>query len=206
MHDLGLRWVVVMVWTLKECCMGVPWYRHRKMWSTPCISSRTVTSITHTLTIYTGLLGVMLLDCLLSIPLYCQGDEIYTIQSIKRKNLFHKLYHCCLDNKIAIKSDKTNFVLFHMTNKPVPNDLGSIQTKNMKIRRVEIVNYLGHVIHENLHWNGDDNFVCASLVKYFVTFKHIKSFETSHIARQLYFAFNNSLINYAIELIANFTK
>ena len=87
-----------------------------------------------------------------------------------------------------------------MKNKPVPNDFDSIQTNHMTIGRVKNVNYLGLVIDENLYWNAHVDFVCASLVKYFGIFNHIKSFITSRIARQLYFAFINSRISYGIEV------
>ena len=70
----------------------------------------------------------------------------------------------------------------------------------MTIRRVKIVNYLGLVIDENLYWNAHADFVCASLVKYFGIFNHIKSFITSRIARRMYFAFINSRISYGIEV------
>ena len=69
----------------------------------------------------------------------------------------------------------------------------------MTIGRVKTVNYLGLVIDENLYWNAHVDFVCASPVKYFGIFNHIKSFITSSIARQLYFAFINSRISYDIE-------
>ena len=87
-----------------------------------------------------------------------------------------------------------------MKNKPVPKNFGNIQTEHMTIRRVKTVNYLGLFIDENLYWNAHVDYVCASLVKYFGIFNHIKSFNTSRIARQLYFAFINSRINYGIEV------
>ena len=119
---------------------------------------------------------------------------------IEAKELFDKLYHWGVANKLSINSNKTNFVLFHMKNKPVPNDFDSIQTNHMTIGRVKTVNYLGLVIDENLYWNAHVDFVYASQVKYVGIFNHIKSFITSLIARQLYFAFINSRINYGIEV------
>ena len=116
------------------------------------------------------------------------------------KELFHKLYHWCVANKLSINSDKTHFVLFHTKNKPVPNDFDSIRTDHMTINRAKIVNYLGLVIDENLYWNAHVDSVCASLVKYFGIFNHIKSFITSRIARQLYFVFIGSRISYGIEV------
>ena len=85
-----------------------------------------------------------------------------------------------------------------MKNKPVSNDFDSIQTNHMTIRRVKIFNYMG--LDENFYWNAHADFLCASLVKYFGIFNHIKSFITSRIAWQLYFAFINSRISCGIEL------
>ena len=119
---------------------------------------------------------------------------------IQAKELFHKLYHWCVANKLSINSDKTSFVLFHMNNKPVPNDIDRIETSHMTMRRAKIVNYLGLVIDENLYWNAHVDFVCTSLMKYFVIFNPIKSIITARIARQLYFGFINSRINYGIEV------
>ena len=119
---------------------------------------------------------------------------------IKTKELFHKLYHWCVANKLSINSDKTNFVLFHMKNKPLPNDFDHVETNHMMIRRVKIVNYFALVIDKNLYSNAHVDFVCTSLVKYFGIFNHINSFFTARIARQLYLAFINSRINYGIEV------
>ena len=94
---------------------------------------------------------------------------------IEAKELFDKLYHWCVANKLSINSNKTNFVPFHMKNKPVPNDFDSIQTNHMMIGRVKTVDYLGLVIAENLYWNAHVDFVWASLVQYFGIFNHIKS-------------------------------
>ena len=82
----------------------------------------------------------------------------------------------------------------------MPNDFDSIRTDHMTINMAKIVNYLGLVIDENLCWNAHIDSICASLVKYLGILNHIKSFITSHIARQLYFAFIGSRISYGIEV------
>ena len=74
-----------------------------------------------------------------------------------------------------------------MKNKPVPNYFNSIRTDHMTINGAKIVN--AHV-----------DSVYASIVKYFGIFNHIKSFITSRIARQLYFAVISSRISYGIEV------
>ena len=45
----------------------------------------------------------------------------------------------CIANKLSINSDKTNFVLFHMKNKPVPRNFACITTEAMQINRVKSV-------------------------------------------------------------------
>ena len=68
------------------------------------------------------------------------------------------------------------FILFHMIDKPVPNNFGNIPTEHMTIRRVKTVNYLGLVIDENLYWNVHVEYVCASLVntlEYLIISNHL---------------------------------
>ena len=64
------------------------------------------------------------------------------------REMFTKLYHWCDANKLSINSDKTNFVLFHMINKPVPKKCTCIQTDVMQITRVKYVQYLGMSLDE----------------------------------------------------------
>ena len=45
--------------------------------------------------------------------------------------LFTKLYHWCIPNKLSINSDKTNFVLFQMKNKAVSRNYTCITTEAM---------------------------------------------------------------------------
>ena len=114
--------------------------------------------------------------------------------------MFTKLYRWCLANKLSINKDKTNFVLFHNKNKPIPENFDCIETENMPIKRVQMVQYLGLIVDENLYWNAHVDYVCMSLVKFFGIFNHVKHFVSKRIARQLYFSFIYSRINYGIEV------
>ena len=77
------------------------------------------------------------------------------------KELFMKLYHWCIANKLSINSDKTNLVLFHLKNKPVPRDFTGLQTQAMKIDRVQSVQYLGMLLIEKLYWHEHVTQTCA---------------------------------------------
>ena len=76
----------------------------------------------------------------------------------------------------------------------------------MQINRVESVQYLGMLLDEKLYWHEHVDQICASLVKYFGIFNHIKNFVSKRIARQLYFAFIYSRIQYRIETYGTCAK
>ena len=116
---------------------------------------------------------------------------------------FTELYNWCVCNKLTINGEKTNFVLFHAINKPVPQNFDQIKTGVMEVTRVKTFQYLGVYFDETLKWNEHVNYVCNSLVKYFGIFNHIKNKVTKPIVRQLYYAFIYSKIKYGIEVYGN---
>ena len=147
-----------------------------------------------------------------SVRLYADDTAIITsnpnLESARyqAKESFTKLYHWCVANKLSINSEKTSFVLFHLKNKPIPRNFTCIQTEVMQIDRVESVQYLGMLLDEKLYWHEHVDQICASLVKYFGIFNHIKNFVSKRIARQLYFAFIYSRIQYGIETYGTCAK
>ena len=50
-----------------------------------------------------------------------------------------KLCRWCIENKLTISIEKTNFVLFHTPNKPLVKNLREIETEAMNIERVDVV-------------------------------------------------------------------
>ena len=127
--------------------------------------------------------------------LYADDTAITTINhdlsyaQEQAKDLFTKLYHWCIADKLPINSDKTNFLLLHMKNKPVPRNFACITTEAMQIDRVKSVQYLEMLLAENLFWHEHIDQTCASLVKFLRIFHYVKHFVSLRIARQLYFAF-----------------
>ena len=117
-----------------------------------------------------------------SVRLYADDTAIITsnnnldIAQQQAREMFTKLYHWCVANKLSINNDKTNFVLFHMKNKPVPKHFECIQTDVMQINRVNSIQYLGMLLDEHLYWHEHVDQICASLVKYFGIFNLIKNF------------------------------
>ena len=121
----------------------------------------------------------------------------------KASNLFEKNFCWCVANQLSIDSEKTNFVLFHAKNKPIPENFDCIQTMFITLNRVKCVQYLGLLIDENFNWHMHVEHVGNSLVKYFGTFSHVKAIISKKIARQLYFVFIHSRIKYGIEVFGD---
>ena len=113
---------------------------------------------------------------------------------------FNDLYLWCIRNKLTINSDKTNFILFHTINKPIPPNLNEIVTNNMTINRVKSFQYLGRTLDETLRFNEHVDFLSRSLIKYFGIFNKVKYRITNKLARELYFTFIYSRIKYGIEV------
>ena len=70
----------------------------------------------------------------------------------------------------------------------------------MDIKRVISFKYLRITLGETLNWSDHVNISCESLLKYFGIFNHIEYKVTPKVARQIYYAFIYSRIQYGIEV------
>ena len=80
---------------------------------------------------------------------------------------FQKLSRWCMENKLTISMEKTNFLFSHTPNKPLVRNVREIATENMVITRVDAIKYLGITIDEKLTWNAHVEYVCNSLKNIF---------------------------------------
>ena len=78
------------------------------------------------------------------------NDRNIDVVKEKASDLFENIFRWCVANQLSINSEKTNFVLFHAKNKPIPENFDFIQTTYLTIDRVKCVQYLGLMIDENL--------------------------------------------------------
>ena len=121
---------------------------------------------------------------------------------------FNELNRWCISNKLTINASKTNFILFHTLNKPTPHNFVEINTEFMDIKCVTSFKYLGITSDETLNWSEPVNISCESLLKYFSIFDCIiiniyKYKVTPKVARQIYYAFIYSCIQYGIEVYSS---
>ena len=109
-------------------------------------------------------------------------------------NKFNEFDRWCISNKLTINANKTDFILFQTTNKPIPNNLSEITTEFMKIKRVNSFKYLGITLDETLNWSEHISILCESLLKHFGIFNHIEYKVTPKIARQIYYYMPSSIL------------
>ena len=68
------------------------------------------------------------------------------------------------------------------------------------------VKYIGLHIDEKLKWDIHIDSLIKSLVKYFGIFNHIKDYVSTHLARQMYYAFVYCRINYGVEVYSSWSN
>ena len=78
---------------------------------------------------------------------------------------------------------KTNFILFHKMNKPIPPNPNEIVTNNMTINRVKSFQYLGLPLDETLRFSYQVDFQSRPLIKYLGIFNNVKYRITNKLAR-----------------------
>ena len=74
------------------------------------------------------------------------GNQDLQLAKQKANEMFTKLYSWCLANKWSMNKDKSNFVLVYNKNRHIPENFDCIETENMPIKRVQIVQYLGLLV------------------------------------------------------------
>lgn len=119
------------------------------------------------------------------------------------KDAFRRILQWCNSNKLTINADKTCFIIYHSKNMNPYLNIDSIEIDAFRINRVSHTKYLGLVFDHGLTWENHINELCKSLLKFFGIFNHIKTIVTEKVARQLYFAFIYSRINYGIEVVGS---
>ena len=116
------------------------------------------------------------------------------------KIVYRRLFDWCICNRLSINFSKTCFVIFRARNKKVPSDLKSIEIDDISIQRTDVTKYLGLHIDEYLSWKHHVTQLCKNLMKYFGIFKKLRDSVPKQIARQLYYSFIYSRIDYGIQV------
>ena len=106
-------------------------------------------------------------------------------------------WHTC---NILLMIRKQSLFCFKWKTSLFPKNFTEIATEVMTIQRVYSAKYLGVVLDEKLCRHEHVESVCQTLTKYFGIFNHIKARVSMKIARQTYYAFIYSRLQYGIEI------
>ncbi len=101
-------------------------------------------------------------------------------------------------NKLTIKTDKTNFSIFHSPRNKVPNEYNILKSGNINIQRVECVRYLGILPDDHLNWISHIAFLCIKLMQILSVFKFITNLISYKYRQQLYMA--SAILELSMEL------
>ena len=98
-------------------------------------------------------------------------------------------------NKLSLTTDKTVYIEFGSQCDNTRKNL-NININGIKIKRVEIIKYLGLVFDSNMRWNEHIVFV-YNKTKYLIFYKLMNIMSTDCL-RMVYYAFFHSIISYGI--------
>jgi hypothetical protein len=104
-------------------------------------------------------------------------------------------------NKLTLSLEKTQFNVFHMKNKSIPDCWNSIEVQGNSIKRVGEAKYLGVILDETLSWKAHIESLRKTLQKYASSFKIIKNQVPKQCKMQLFYAHIHSRIQYGIEVL-----
>ena len=93
-------------------------------------------------------------------------------------------------NELSLNAKKTKFMIFHYKQKSIENIVPKLMINNVVIERVQVFNFLGVSIDENITWKPHAQKVAAKIACTIGTIKRLKHFLPASIMKTLY----NSLI------------
>ena len=103
-------------------------------------------------------------------------------------------------NKLTLSLEKTQYNIFHMKRKIIPNYWDSLIVEGHAIKRVGEAKSVGIILDKGLSWKSHIDSLSKTLVKYASSFKIIKRQVPKHCKKQLFYGHIHSRIHYGIEV------
>jgi hypothetical protein len=129
-------------------------------------------------------------------------NELITISAEKCKSIFLWFE----SNKVAISSEKSNFLIFKKKNRKNPNLCDKLIFEDHCIPRAGTFKYIGLVLDENLSWDHHVDSVIKSLHAYFDVFYNLRKFMDKKLFRIAYYSCVFSRIKYGLEVYGSCRK
>ena len=88
-------------------------------------------------------------------------------------------------NRLSLNVKKTNFVLFHPSNKPLKQNITLNKINNKAINEVKYIKYLGVVLDSSLTWKHHILKITKTLTKFCGLFYKIRPYFNNKILMML---------------------
>ncbi len=103
-------------------------------------------------------------------------------------------------NKLILNMSKTNYNVFSAINKPMPQNINSLNVNGTHINRSQSAKYLGIILDDKLIWDAHIDQLKLDIVKIANSFKIIKNYVHERHKSKLFYAYVHSKVRYGVEL------
>ena len=112
----------------------------------------------------------------------CRNHSIIATACIELK----KISNCFKENKLSLKIDKTNFMIFKNKHNNKADLHFKIEIDNIHIEKVEVTKFLGILIDNNLSWKAQTNHITKIVSKYNGIIRKVRPFLNKDSLHTLY--------------------
>ena len=133
--------------------------------------------------------------------LFYANASLVNLESIINENL-KKVIDWLAANKLSLNIDKTNFVLFHPTQR-IPNYEISLLIRNNRIKHEKYIKYLGILLDSNLSWKYHISHLAKKIKRCVGIISKIRYFVGTEILQQLYYTLIYPYLTYALTVWGN---
>ena len=125
-------------------------------------------------------------------------NQIPSLSPININNELAKIYDWFAVNKLSLNISKTIHVIFHAMNKRIEGVVPDLAINGIPPKRVNIFNFLGLLLNENMSWNPHIDLLANKLAKCAGVLYKLKHVLPIHSLRTLYFSMVQSGMVYCI--------
>jgi hypothetical protein len=110
----------------------------------------------------------------------------------------NQVYEWLTSNNLIVNIKKTKYMYFHSRGTNNRSDINkfTVMINEKHIERVQVINFLGLNIDENLNWKTHSNIISKKIAKYGGILNKLKHYLPTPILRILYFSMIQSSLNY----------
>ena len=101
-------------------------------------------------------------------------------------------------NRLSLNVNKTKCMIFHNSQKDISNFSLNLILNHGEIEKVSPLNFLGVILHENIHWMPHIENVACKLAKYCGLLSKLTNFLPLHILWTLYYSKIHAHLNYGL--------